>query len=108
MAKDKDKDPNKAPSSTLEKMVMGAIIGTAIGSALGMSLAPQKGVDTREFLKSKTKDATEVGKLGKETAVGFFKVAKRLLFGKTEKPFEGMKEIPTESEIIPPKHVDRD
>lgn len=92
-----DKKPEEKHKSTIDKIVMGAIIGTAIGSALGMSLAPQKGSETRQ-------QVGEVAKLGKETAWGFFKIAKRLLFGKDK----GMKVIPDEMEIVPPKHADQE
>ena len=86
---------------------MGAIIGTAIGSAIGASVAPKKGLETRSAIKDK---AEEAGKLTKETAKGFFKLAKNLLFGKTpvkkktqksaQKPHE-MKQIPTETDKLP-------
>lgn len=92
--------------STLDKIVMGAIIGTAVGSVLGMSLAPKKGEETREMLKDKKEDVKAVAKLGKETTVGIFRLAKKLLFGK--KPSHTMKKIPNEMEITPEEYVDRD
>ncbi|MBT4384552.1 YtxH domain-containing protein [Candidatus Peregrinibacteria bacterium] len=112
----------KKNKSAIDKVIMGAIIGTAVGSAIGASIAPKKGKDTREILKDKAKntgsDIIEVSKLGKETATGFFKLAKRILFGKERKSRrlnnakpkieKHMKEIPIEMDIIPPEHVDRD
>lgn len=81
-------------SSVLDKVIMGAIIGTAIGSAIGVSMAPKKGSETRI--------------LAAETATGFFKLAKRILFGKkTAKPdAHQLKEIPHEDSVIPGKHVE--
>ncbi|MBU0981935.1 YtxH domain-containing protein [Patescibacteria group bacterium] len=98
------KNKEKSNDSAIDRIVMGAIIGTAIGSVLGISLAPKKGQETRSDLK-------EVSKLGKETASGFFKLARRLLLGKKtkqEKSPHGMKEIPNEMEVTKKEHVDRD
>ncbi len=67
---------NSKNKSTVDKIVMGAIIGTAIGSALGVTLAPQKGKETREFIKETSQD---VGDLAKETGAGFFRLGKVLL-----------------------------
>ena len=101
MAKEENNKEEKH-KSTVDKIVMGAIIGTAIGSALGVSLAPKKGSETR----------TEIGKLGKETAGGFFKLVKKLFSKKKKakqgKSARGMKKIPNEMEITPKEHVDRD
>lgn len=85
---------------------MGAIIGTAIGSAIGMGLAPKKGKETREMLKEK---GVEAGNLAKETGTGLFKVAKKLVkrFFKKQST-KGMKEIPNEMEVLPPKSVDHE
>jgi gas vesicle protein len=104
MAKEDDKN-----KSVVDKIIMGAIIGTAVGSAVGMSMAPKKGKDTREAIKSKTHDLSgelkEVGTLTRETTTGILKLAKRLIFGKkkpkAQKP--DMKQIPHEPEVIPPR-----
>ena len=110
MAKEENNNEKKH-KGTVDKIVMGAIIGTAIGSVLGMTVAPKKGSETRKMISNKTEDIKEVSKIGKETAVGFFKIAKRLLFGKKKtqaKPPLGMKKIPNEMEITSPENVDRD
>ncbi len=81
-------------SSALDKVIMGAIIGTAIGSAIGVSMAPKKGSETRV--------------LAAETATGLFKLAKRILFGKSKAKIQAknLKEIPHEESVIPEKHVE--
>ena len=104
-------DDTKKDKSTVDKIVMGAIIGTAIGSAIGMAAAPQKGKDTRDLLKEKTKDlggdVKEVGTLTKETTAGIFRLFKNLFFRKKKKKsaseisMQDMRKIPSEMEIIP-------
>lgn len=74
-------DKPKKHQSTVDKIIMGAIIGTAVGSAIGASVAPKKGSETREKLKEVAKEA---GDLTRETGLGFFRLAKRLLMGKSE------------------------
>jgi len=102
----KDEEQPKKKKSTLDKIVMGAIIGTAIGSAIGVTMAPQKGKETRKALKE---HSGEAGKLTKETATGFWKLAKNLFRSSRKKKAKSdMKEIPNEMEIIPPEYVDRD
>lgn len=115
----KNNDDKKKTSSSLDKIVMGAIIGTAVGSAIGASMAPKKGKETREQIMEKgqevAKDAQEVAKLTKETATGFFNLAKRLILGKKKKtkavapaqpkkkkfiPFDDMKAIPHEGDLM--------
>lgn len=101
-------DEKNKNNSAIDKVVMGAIIGTAIGAAIGVSTAPKKGSETRDIIKDKSKN---IGSLAKETGVGFFKLAKRLVFGKKKDKAPDMKEmkkIPHEMEIIPPEYVDRD
>lgn len=88
-----EKEKHKSP---LDKIIMGAIIGTAIGSVLGISLAPKKGEETREQVK-------EIGKVGKETAGGIWRLLMRLIFGRRasrsqERMPDAMKEIPNEME----------
>jgi gas vesicle protein len=99
-------------SSALDKVIMGAIIGTAIGSAIGVSMAPKKGSETRQVIKDKARevssDAQEVGILAAETASGFFKLAKRILFGRSKAKIKAknLKEIPHEDSLMPEKHVE--
>lgn len=100
----------KNNKSTLDKIVMGALIGTAIGSAVSLTLAPQKGKETRDYLKEKGKD---VGSAAKETGTGFFRLFKvllrRILFGKKKAaPVKQMKELPNEMEVIPPETQDKE
>lgn len=106
-----NKNPeNKPEKSTLDKIVMGAIIGTAIGSAIGMTMAPKKGKETRKIVKG---EAKEVLDLTKETAMGLFSLAKKLIFGGKGKLHENLKQIPDESqeesdiEIISPTEKDK-
>lgn len=73
MSGENDKPKKK---STLDKIVMGAIIGTAVGSAIGVTMAPKKGKETREAIAEHTKEAT---KLTKETATGFWALAKKII-----------------------------
>lgn len=91
-------------SSTLDKVIMGAIIGTAIGSALGASVAPKPGKETRAQIKAHTagvsEEIKEVSTLARETTWGFFRLIKRLLFGKA-KSQHTMREIPHEPEHLP-------
>ncbi|MFT7183836.1 MAG: gas vesicle protein [Oceanicoccus sp.] len=114
----RNKDDKKKQSS-LDKIMMGAIIGTAVGSAIGASMAPKKGKETRKELAEKSqelaKEAKEVAQLTRETATGFFNLAKRLVLGKKKKvrpapkakkkknrftPHEDMKAIPHEGDLI--------
>lgn len=37
-------------------LLTGVIIGSAVGSILGLTLAPKKGKDSREYLRSKSKE----------------------------------------------------
>lgn len=118
LGKNKDDDRDKKKSQ-IDKIVLGAIIGTAVGSAIGATMAPKKGKETREDLKVKSedfaKDAKEVAQLTKETATGFFNLAKRLIFGKKKEtkashpkeepvskkhfvPFDDMRAIPHEGD----------
>lgn len=46
----------------LDKVVMGTIVGGAIGSVVGLAVAPQKGKETREYLKEKSKEVYGRGK----------------------------------------------
>lgn len=85
--------------STVDKIIMGAIIGTAIGSAIGMTMAPKKGKETRSLLKETTSGLIRLGK-----AV-FSRVLKKV---SPAIPSEGLKKIPDEMEIIPPKTLDHE
>ncbi len=100
-------EENGKKKSAMDEVIMGAIIGTAIGSAIGMGLAPKKGKETREILKEKS---SEAGNLAKETGTGLFKVAKKLFkrLLKKNSSTKGMKEIPNEMEVLPPKSVDHE
>lgn len=90
-------EENGKKKSAMDQVIMGAIIGTAIGSAIGVGLAPKKGSETRQ--------------LAKETGTGLFKVAKKLfkkLIGASKSHSEGMKALPDEMEILPPKSIDHE
>ncbi|MFC1647386.1 YtxH domain-containing protein [Patescibacteria group bacterium] len=52
----KKKKEKKKKKGMVDKVVMGAIIGGAIGSVVGMSVAPNKGEETRKYLKEKGKE----------------------------------------------------
>ena len=98
--------------STIDKIVMGAIIGTAIGSVIGLTVAPKKGEETRQVIKDGVgKNVNELKKLTQETAKGFLKIAKKLLFKEAGSPTPSassgqkrshqpntLKEIPNEME----------
>lgn len=118
LGRNKNKDDDKKKSQ-VDKIVMGAIIGTAIGSAIGASMAPKKGKETRKEIKEKSeefaKDAKEVAQLTKETAGGFYRLAKRLLLGKQKQkktakkvvkkkerfvPYDDMRAIPHEGDVV--------
>lgn len=103
-------DKNNSKKSTLDKIVMGALIGTAIGSAVSLTFAPQKGKETREYIKEKGQD---MGEVAKETGTGIcrlFKVLlRRILFGKKKgTPVKEMKALPDEMEVYPPEKQDKE
>lgn len=89
------KKEERTKRGLLEKIVMGAIIGTAVGSVIGLTVAPKKKKENNLI----DEDVKEIGKLTKETAMGLFNIAKRLMNKekiKQEKRPEGLKKIPTE------------
>ncbi|PIZ75460.1 hypothetical protein COY05_03805 [Candidatus Peregrinibacteria bacterium CG_4_10_14_0_2_um_filter_38_24] len=65
MPEEKHEEKLKEKSKILDKVVMGAIIGGAIGSVLGASIAPKKGVETRNEIK-------EIALNAKEKSFSFF------------------------------------
>lgn len=52
----------KRKKGMVDKVVMGAIVGGAIGSVVGLTVAPNKGKETRDYLKEKGKQAYDRGK----------------------------------------------
>jgi gas vesicle protein len=52
----------KKKKGVVDKVVMGTIVGGAIGSVVGLTLAPQKGKETRKYIKAKGKKAYDRGK----------------------------------------------
>ncbi|MDP2642760.1 MAG: YtxH domain-containing protein [Candidatus Peregrinibacteria bacterium] len=65
MSEEKPEEKSDGKSKILDKVVMGAIIGGAIGSVLGASIAPKKGVETRNDIK-------EIASTAKEKSFSFF------------------------------------
>jgi gas vesicle protein len=59
----------------LFRILTGVVIGSAIGSILGLTLAPNKGEDTRKYLKDKSMDVFLKSKEALESnkKMGFFK-----------------------------------
>ena len=79
-------------SKTLVALLAGAVAGAAVGVAIGMLLAPEKGAETRERVKSKLEDL-EVDVLKKVDVIidqignkkdGFFQDAQEIADENTE------------------------